>query len=136
MDPRSGEILDSDIIFTNGWVKHWISQIETTDGSKDPLGLLKDMLDELMPYAGESGDGSNHHHDHHHHHHEGEGDSQAMGWSTKKRSPEGMKRSLRHHRAGICQEARTKFDMSPRLVQMALEARQGSLVSEEEEEEG
>lgn len=120
VDPRSGEILNSDIIFTNGWVKHWITTIETQDSSKDPLGLLQGMLDELLEYSSDE-DGSNHHHDHDHDH------------AHDDHRPEGMKRSLRHHPQGMCQEARTKFDMSPRLLQMVLQANQNpDLVSSQE----
>jgi hypothetical protein len=100
VDPRSGEILKSDIIFTHGWVKHWISYLENLDPSKDPAspgaggggggggvapagaGLraldpareareLRELLG--LEAAGAAADPFHHHHHHHHdheHHHD------------------------------------------------------------------
>ncbi|CAM9768389.1 unnamed protein product, partial [Heterosigma akashiwo] len=36
VDPRTGEILKSNIVFTNGWLKSWLSTFETLDAATVP----------------------------------------------------------------------------------------------------
>lgn len=137
VDPRSGEILKSDIIFTHGWVKHWISYIETMDSSKDPSNSATGMkslnpnrdaaeLRELLGLGKEEGD--EHHHHHHHHDHDHDHDDEAKTLSGRQwtnRHPS-RRTTLRHaHRHGRCQEARAKFDLSPKLARLAQELTNG-----------
>ncbi len=148
VDPRSGEILKSDIIFTHGWVKHWISYLESLDPSKDPTataaggdgggvapaGLraldLAQEARELHEVLGVEGSGVAadpfHHHHHHGHDHDHDHDHEhdhgrtLAGRKKKPRATSGA--SLRHaHRHGRCMEARAKFDLSPKLARLAQE---------------
>lgn len=61
VDPRSGEIINSDIVFTQGWIHAWMSELDNAGASSQHVidSLLRDH------------DHHDHdHHDHHHHHHD------------------------------------------------------------------
>jgi hypothetical protein len=151
VDPRSGEILKSDIIFTHGWVKHWISYLENLDPSKDPqatgaggggvapagLRALDPAQEakELRQVLGVEGSGvgahpfhhghhlHGHDHDHDHEHGHGHGHDHGRTLAGRKKKPRTTTgASLRHaHRHGRCMEARAKFDLSPKLARLAQE---------------
>ena len=133
VDPRSGEILKSDIIFTHGWVKHWISYIETMDASKDPTNSATGMMSldpdrdakELRALLGMDHGGHGHHHHDHDHDHDHAAEPSLSGRKLQ-RMPRAGRTTLRHaHRHGRCQEARAKFDLSPKLARLAQELAQG-----------
>ena len=145
VDPRSGQILKSDIIFTHGWVKHWISYLANLDSSKDPRpaggggdvappGLraldFAQEAKELRELLGLEENGHEHGHDHHHHHHDHDHDHHdhneyrtlAGRKAPKGHAMGGRRASVRHaHRHGRCMEARAKFDLSPKLARLAQE---------------
>jgi hypothetical protein len=112
VDPRSGEILDSDIIFTHGWVKYWIQTFEATDVSKDPAGSSSHKHAHSHSYG-------DHHHDHDHDHEDK---------TARRRKLKRMGGSLRHHHRR-CQVDRMKDDLSPRLLKLAQEASPDGSVS-------
>lgn len=136
VDPRSGEILKSDIIFTHGWVKHWISYIEVLDSSKDPTNSATGMnslnpdreaaeLRELLGLGKDEGKELHHHRDHNHDHDHEEEARTLAGRPWTNRHPS-RRTTLRHaHRHGRCQEARAKFDISPKLARLAQEMTNG-----------
>jgi len=144
VDPRSGEILKSDIIFTHGWVKHWISYMEMMDSSKNPAqsatGL--DALDpareaaDLQRLLGvDHGGQREHSHEHKHGHDHGNDHDpvRTLAGRPWTRMHPSRRTTLRHaHRHGRCQEARAKYDLSPKLALLARElAGKDALVSDD-----
>jgi len=81
-------VLNGDIVFTNGWVKAWISKFEKYDPAYQSPSS-----------SGSSTHSHNHHHhshnDHEHHEHHDEGGDVWKG-------------SVRHHSRGDCQGHRLK----------------------------
>jgi hypothetical protein len=136
VDPRSGEILGSDIIFTHGWVKFWTNYLSVYD-KKSLSSLLESSAtadksgSRMMAHNDDHdhGHGHGHHHGHKHQHkHEHrvlangkkvKGLGLGLGLDAK---PRGLSRSVRHHRHGKCQHDRIKHDISPLLARLALAA--------------
>ncbi|CAM9774055.1 unnamed protein product [Chrysoparadoxa australica] len=110
LDPRSGEILRSNIIFTEGWIKVWTERFERLGeggapaGAGRKLGAAKPRLPgALEPLWDDLGI-----EDHHHHYHPEDHDLGVLGDllpSLKDRAGR-HKSSARHHSRHTCQHMR------------------------------
>lgn len=116
VDPRSGEILKSDIIFTHGWLKSWVSNLEA-NSKGDVQAKGRKLQAEDNWWEGDNFKVEEHNHDHDEEH------SHDHGKTKKSKRPWGSRKSLRYHDKGKCQAHRGSLDLSPRLLQLAMEAR-------------
>ncbi|CBN77189.1 conserved unknown protein [Ectocarpus siliculosus] len=143
IDPRTGEILHSGIVFTNGWIKSWSASFEIYGDSPDdePSARRRSLLNrppDSHSHSHSHGHAHHGHHSHHshpHHHAEGGGGGEnergeagvlekllpSLGGGGRRHGGSG---SLRYHGRGECQEARMN-DISMSLLPLVRERERG-----------
>eukprot|EP00299_Pterocystis_sp_00344_P001128 c1083_g1_i2.p1 GENE.c1083_g1_i2~~c1083_g1_i2.p1 ORF type:complete len:666 (+),score=167.79 c1083_g1_i2:871-2868(+) len=113
VDPRSGEILNSDIVFTQGWIKVWMTSIEEMD--------VASAVKELMGNKDEH----SHEHSHGHSHKHFESIQSKLRGDRKKSSKQFHHRHLRE-----CQHSRM-LDVSSGMAEL-ISLTKGGLLSNQD----
>ncbi|CAM9750393.1 unnamed protein product [Pylaiella littoralis] len=148
VDPRTGEILHSGIVFTNGWIKSWSAVFEVYgDSPDDGSSTRRRSLSSLPHLPRQHGHHHSHSHAHHDHAHDGHhshshsrGENGGGGGgggddalleklmpslsASGSRGGHGGSGSLRYHGRGECQEARMK-DISMSLLPLVMRGGRG-----------
>jgi len=131
VDPRSGEILKSNIVFTNGWLKSWLNVFETLDPATQIEANGRRALSEdtdFHHHLWSTADSHFHEVDFHSHSHvhtlqEGHPLSKIMG-------QQGFKFSVRSHNWRACRQSRLS-NPSMELARVALSLKEDGAVPDD-----